>query len=197
MSSDANLETSQIDPSDAAAKEAAEQAVRQAREVSGQVISAVSQLDRIRLIYLAALGVVIVSTLIFDMASFSVGTDYAVSETTAQAQRNAEAKLNSWAYSAFSSSMWGKLMWISALGGVAALVYGAIKKSSDAWVPLAQIGCAAFCTLMLLLLFVVGFPDLTAYSDATTSATLLGYWLPLLAAATATGCSVMRLLGVK
>ena len=55
-------------------------------------------------------------------------------------------------------------------------------------------GCAALATVLMLLLFVVGFPDLSAYSDADVSATLLGYWLPLIAAATATGCSVQRLL---
>ena len=100
-----------------AAKEAAEAAVQQAHEVSKQVVASVSGLDPIRMTYLAAMSVVVVSTLIFNMASFSVGLDVAVSETTAQAQRVAEAKLNSWSYSAFTSTIWGKLMWLSALGG--------------------------------------------------------------------------------
>ena len=197
MTDDSKLQSSEKDDSEAAAREAAEEAVRQAREVSEQVVTAVSLLDHRRQIYLGALAVVVVCTLVFDMASFSVGTDYAVSETTAQAQRDTEAQLNSWAYSAFSSSAWGKLMWLSAVGGIATLIYGAVMKSSAAWVPLAQIGFAGLATLIMLLLFVVGFPDMSAYSDTETSATLLGYWIPLAAAGTATACSVQRLLAAK
>ena len=169
-----------------AAQDAAKQAAEQARETAEKAVATIKAMDSNRLAYLGLLAVVLVSTLIFDMASFSVGTDYAVSETTAQAQREAEAKLNSWAYSAFSSSMWGKLMWVSALGGIGLLVWSAMTTSRLAWVPLALIGCAAMSTLCLLLLYVVGFPDLSAYSDASCSATLLGYWLPLIAASTAT-----------
>lgn len=197
MTRDSEIESTELNNPDAAAKEAAEEAVKQAREISEQVVTAVAHLDRQRQICLGALAIVVVSTLVFDMASFSIGTDYAVSETTAQAQSNAEAKLNSWAYSAFASSVWGKLMWLSAVGGIATLVYGAVMKSSAAWVPLAQIGWAALATLLMLLLFATGFPDLSAYSDAETSATLLGYWIPLAAAATATACSVQRLLAAK
>ena len=186
--------TQQVENADAAAKAAAEDAVQKARELSGQLFSAVSALDRERLVYLSAMSVVVVSTLVFDMASFSVGTEYAVSETTAQAQRVAEAKLNSWSYSAFTSCMWGKLMWLSALAGIASILYGAVTRSSAAWVPLAQIGSAAVATLLMILLFVVGFPDLSAYDDASTSATLLGYWLPLTAALTATTAAIKRLV---
>jgi len=176
-----------------AARQATEEAVNQAREVSSQVVTAVSGLDRLRLVYLSAMAVVVVSTLVFNMASFSVGLDGPVSETVADAQRVAQAKLNSWSYSAFTSSMWGKLMWLSAIAGIGVLVYEAVSKATAGWVPLAQIGCAILSTLLLLLLFVVGFPDLSAYSDAETSATLLGYWLPLAASGTATACAVKRL----
>ncbi|MEP3480593.1 MAG: hypothetical protein ABJZ55_15190 [Fuerstiella sp.] len=176
-----------------AAKEATEDAVKQAREVSSQVVTAVSGLDRLRLIYLTAMAVVVVSTLVFNMASFSVGLDGPVSETVADAQRVAQAKLNSWSYSAFTSSMWGKLMWLSAVAGVGVLIYEAVAKASAGWIPLAQIGCAALSAVLLLLVFVTGFPDLSAYSDAKTSATLLGYWLPLAASITATVCAVKRL----
>lgn len=177
-----------------AAKETAEAAVQQAREVSKQIVTSVSHLDPIRLAYLGAMLLVVISTLIFNMASFSVGLDVAVSETTAQAQRVVEAKLNSWSYSAFTSTLWGKLMWLAAVSGVGIMIYEATAKPAAAWVPLAQIGCAALTTLLMMLLFVVGFPDLSAYSDASTSATLFGYWLPLLAAGVATGCAVKRLL---
>ena len=176
-----------------AAKQATEDAVKQARELSSQVVTSVSGLDRLRLVYLSAMVVVVVSTLVFNMASFSVGLDSAVSETVADAQRVAQAKLNSWSYSAFTSSMWGKLMWMSAVAGVGVLIYEAVTRASAAWIPLAQIGCAALTTLLLLLLFAVGFPDLSAYSDANTSATLLGYWVPFAASVTATVCAVKRL----
>ena len=184
----------QADPSDVAAKQAAEDAAKKAREVTRQVALAVSGMDRLRLVYLGSMSMLVVCALVFDMSSFSVGTDNAVSETTAQAQRNVEAKLNSWAESAFSSSLWGKLMWLSAIGGIVTLIYGAVARSSAAWVPLAQMGCAVFATLMMLLLLLVGFPDLSAYSDAESSSTLMGYWVPLVAATTATVCSVGQLL---
>ncbi len=177
-----------------AAKEAAEAAVQQAREVSKQVVASVSALEPIRIAYLGAMALVVVSTLIFNMASFSVGLDVAVSETTAHAQRVAEAKLNSWSYSAFTSTIWGKLMWLSAVAGMGILIYEAVTKKAAAWIPLAQIGCATAATMLMLLLFVVGFPDLSAYSDTNTSATLLGYWLPLAAAGTATGCAIKRIV---
>ncbi len=180
--------------SNEAAKEAAEAAVQQAREVSKQVVASVSSLDPMRMSYLGAMALVVVSTLIFNMASFSVGLDVAVSETTAQAQRVAEAKLNSWSYSAFTSTLWGKLMWMSAVAGIAILVYEATTRKAAAWIPLAQIACAALATMLLMLLFFVGFPDMSAYTDTDTSATLRGYWLPLAAAATALGCSIKRIL---
>jgi len=85
-------------------------------------------------------------------------------------------------------------MWIAALGGACLVVYEAVNKTPAAWIPLAQIGCAVVATLLMMLLFVVGFPDLSAYSDANTTATLFGYWLPLAAASTATGCSIKRLM---
>jgi len=179
---------------DTAAKEAAEATVQQARELSSQVVTAVSGLDRLRLIYLGAMATIVVTTLVFSIASFSVGTDYAVSETTAKAQRIAEANLNSWSYSAFTSTIWGKLMWLAALGGSCLVVFEAVSKAPAAWLPLAQIGCAALAAMLLMLLFFVGFPDLSAYSDVDTSATIFGYWLPLAAAFTATGCSIKRLL---
>lgn len=192
MSTDSNIEASEA--SEAAAKEAADEAVRQARQFSRQLAGTLSGLDRDRKIYLAALGLVVICTLIFDMASFSVRADHAVSETTAEAQRIAEAKLNSWSYSAFTSCFWGKLMWLSALAGIASLVYGAVTKSAAAWIPLSQIGFAGFATLLMMLIFLVGFPDLSAFDDAFSSATLLGYWLPLAACVAATVVAARRLL---
>lgn len=178
-----------------AAREAAQQAVEQARETAGQAVATIKAMDATRLAYLGCLTAVVVCTLIFDMASFTIATpDHAVSETVAAAQRSLEARMNSWAYSAFTSALWGKLMWFSAVGGIGLMVWAAVKKSSAAWIPLAQVGCAAMATLCLLLLFFVGFPDLSAYSDASCSATLFGYWVPLLAAGGATFLSAKPLI---
>lgn len=169
------------------AQEAAQQAVAQARETAEQAAAAIRAMDPTRLAYLGCLTAVVIFTLIFDMASFTVATpDHAVSETVAQAQREMEARMNSWSYSAFTSTGWGKLMWSAALAGIGLMIWAAVRKSTLAWVPLAQIGLAGVATLCMLLLFFVGFPDLSAYSDASCSATLLGYWVPLLAAAAAT-----------
>lgn len=176
----------------AAAREAADQALNQAREAANSAIASLKTLDCNRLIYLAALATFVVSTLIFDMASFSIGVDHAVSETVAQAQRDLQARMNSWSYPIFTSTLWGKLAWLSAVGGVALVIVSASKGIRAAWIPLAEIGCAAICTLLLLLLFFVGFPDLSAYDDARCSATLFGYWLPFAAAAVATVTSARR-----
>ena len=177
-----------------AAKVAAEAAVQQAREVSKKMVASVSAMEPMRMVYLGAMTAVVVSTLVFNMASFSVGLEGPVSETTAQAQRIAEAKLNSWSYSAFTSTFWGKLMWVSALAGIGVLVYEAVTQKAAAWIPLVQIGCAAMATILMMLLFLVGFPDLSAYTDTRTSATLFGYWLPLAAAVTALACSIKRII---
>ena len=195
MSSSSQISESHQDDQAAAAREAADQAIEQAKQVTGEAISSLKTLDQNRLIYLACLSVVAVATLIFNMASFSVGVDYAVSETVADAQRSLQARMNSWSYSVFASTFWGKLAWISAVGGIALVIVGVTKKMRAAWLPLAEIGCAAVCTLMLLLLLFVGFPDLSAYDDAQCSATLLGYWLPFLASIAATIASARRLVG--
>ena len=178
----------------AAARQAAQQAAQQAQELAQEAVKAVKTLDPPQLAYVACLAVVVVSTLIFDIASFEVGVDYAVSETVAQDQRETEAFLNSISYSAFSSTFWGKLMWASALAGVGLVIWGHISKTRAGWVPLAQIGAAGLATLLLLLLFAVGFPDLSRFSDVDTDATLFGYWVPLLAAAAATVFAVRRIL---
>lgn len=193
MSSDSTQNATPTDTD--VAQQAAQRAVLQARESATQAANAIRSLDSTRLGYLGCLAVVVVFTLLFDMASFTVATpDHAVSETVAQAQRDAQARLNSWSYSAFTSTGWGKLMWLSALCGVGIVIWSAVKKSAAAWVPLAQVGFAGATTLFMMLLFFVAFPDLSAYSDADSSATLLGYWLPLFAAAAATFLSLKPLL---
>ncbi|MEM7783119.1 MAG: hypothetical protein AAF623_07180 [Planctomycetota bacterium] len=178
-----------------AARQAAHQAVEQARETANQAVSAMQRMNRNQFIYFGCLAAVVVSTLIFDMASFSVLTpDVAVSETTAQAQRDAEAMLNSWSYSAFTSSVWGKLAWLSALAGIGLLMASVLNKLRGGWLILSSIGCAALTTLLMLLLFFVGFPDLSAYSDARCSSTWLGYWFPLFASAGATVAAVKQIV---
>ena len=173
-------------PETEAARQAAQEAVGQARETTEQAIEAIKAMDAPRIGYLACLGTVALFTLIFNMASYSVGLDVAVSETTAQAQRVAEAKLNAAALSAFTATTWGKLAWLSAVAGIGLVIWSAVTKSRLAWVPLAQVGLAGLATLVMMLLFFVGFPDLSAYDDASCSATLLGYWVPLFAAGGAT-----------
>ena len=193
-------QTNQNEEELAAAKQAAEEAVDQAKEMAQDAIDKIRILDPPQLGYLGAMLVVVVFSLVFKMAAFDVGSDHAVSETQAQAERNAEAWMNANSYTAFSSGFFGKLMWISALGGMGLLLWSTIAKFRAGWVPLAQLACAAFATLMLLLLYLIGFPDLGAANERfsanfNTSATLLGFWIPLLAAGTATFLSGKRIFG--
>lgn len=192
--------TESTDDQMAAAREVAGQAAEQAKEFAADAASAIKALDPPRLFYLIALGVVIVFTLLFNMAAFSVSSTGAVSETVAQAQRESEAFLNSHSYSAFQSVFWGKLMWLAAATGIGLVIWSATTRSKAPWVPLAEVGCAAFALAMMLLLFFVGFPDLSGYREITSSdnarvsATLSGYWIPLLAAGAATFFSAKRIL---
>lgn len=181
------------DDQTAAARQAADEALNQAKDMTAGAITSLKTLDSPRLIYLGALAFFVVATLLFDMASFSVGVDYAVSETVAQAQRDLQARMNSWSYSIFGSTMWGKLAWLCAVAGVVMVVASVIKNLRAAWIPLAEIGLAALCTMLMMLLFAIGFPDLSAYDDASCSATLLGFWLPFAASVTATVVSIRRL----
>ncbi len=178
-----------------AARVAADQAIRQAKTAADSAMASLSTLDRPRLLYLGALSAFVGMTLLFDMASFSVGVDYAVSETVAQAQRSLQARMNAWSYSLFASSFAGKLAWFSAVGGIGLVLWSAATKSRSGWIPLAEIACAGICALAVSLLLFVGFPDLSTYEDARCSATFLGYWMPLLATVTATVASVRRLYG--
>ena len=175
------IENDNIDQT-VAAREAADQALNQAKEAATTAVASLKTLDGRRVTYLAALSTFLVMTLIFDMASFSVGVDYAVSETVAQAQRDLQARMNSWSYSLFSSAVSGKIAWFAAAMGVGLVVWSVTQKSRAAWIPLAEIVCGTICALAVLLLFFIGFPDLSAYDDARCSATLFGYWLPLAAA---------------
>lgn len=189
----------QGDSSTAAARDAAEQAVGQAREMAADAMAKIRRLDAPRLGALAALAGVVLMTLIFDMASFSVFSDGAVSETQAQAERSLQARMNSWSYSAFASCLTGKLMWLVALAGTGLLVYDAVSRSQAVWLPLAQAGAAIATFLLMGLLFLVGFPDLGGLnvdllSNVRASATLFGYWLPLLASGTAAFLLVQRIL---
>ena len=181
-----------------AAQAAAQQALTQAQETAKQAVETIKMMSPERLAYLGCMVAVVVCMLVFDMASFAVATpDVAVSETVAAAQRSLEARMNSWSYSAFTSTLWGKLAWLSALSGIGLMIASAMGKLRAGWVPLALIGAAGLATLMMMLLFFVGFPDLSAYSDASCSATLLGYWVPLLAAAGGTAAAAKPVFFAK
>ena len=116
------MSTSQTDSVEArnaaafAAREASELAIEQARELASEAVSTIKGLDGSRIRYLLALTLVVVCTLVFDLASFTVSSHGPVSETQAAAERFAEARLNSWSYSAFASCFWGKIIWLAKQG---------------------------------------------------------------------------------
>ena len=177
-----------------AARAVSQQAAEQAKEFTLNAASAIQELDRPRRLYLVTLAVVMVVTLVFDMTAFTVDSGGPVSETQAAAERFAQSRLNAAAYSAFSSSLWGKLMWLATLGGFATVVGSSTTKSTSPWVPLAEVGCAAVAAATMMLLWFVGFPDLSGYSDTFTRATLLGYWLPLVGTCSATVLAAKRIV---
>ena len=178
---------------------AARQAANEAKEMAVDAYEKVKRLEPAQLGYLGAMAVVVLATILFDMAAFRVFTDGAVSETQAAAERSLQANMNAWSYSAFTSSLTGKLMWLCALGGLGIVLWSTIAKVRSAWIPLAQAGCAIGAAFFMLLLYVVGFPDLSGVDTMLTSkirssATLFGYWLPLAAATTAAYLSIQRIM---
>ncbi|MEM7454113.1 MAG: hypothetical protein AAF456_07130 [Planctomycetota bacterium] len=182
-----------------AAKQAATEAVDQAKVLAQDAIDKIKILEPTQLGYLIALGIVVLFTLVFDIASFSVGSVHAVSETVADAERSMEATLNANSYSAFASTFAGKLMWLCAVAGIGILIWSTVAKVRAGWIPLAQIGTAASTLVLMMFLFIAGFPDVGGLdslfvSNVDVDATLLGYWIPLFAAGTATALSAKRLI---
>lgn len=182
------------DPAAKAAREASQKAAEQAKAFATDAVTAVKGLDQTRLYYLGTLAGVLVLSLVFDMASFTVDSGGPVSETQAAAERFAQARLNAASFSVFASGVAGKLMWIATLGGIATVIWASVTKSAATWVPLAEVGCAAVAAMMMLLMWFVGFPDLSGYSDAATHATVFGYWLPLIGSSVATFLAAKRIL---
>ena len=132
----------------AAAKEAARQAAASAKQLAGSAAEKIMRLEPMQLAVAGLLSLVLATTFLFDMASFSVFSDGAVTETQAAAERSLEARMNSWSYTALASSLTGKLMWLSALLGVGFILYPAFANRHSAWVPLAQV--ASYGRLCLL-----------------------------------------------
>ena len=193
------VETPNMNREAAAANEAAAQAALQAREQAEKAIATFSGLDKYAKIYLVALATVAVSILIFDMLSFEVQTKGAVSETMAIDQREWEKSLNGNTYSGFAANFWGKAALLAALSGISLFVWARVTRQTAGWIPLVTIGCGAACILAMLLLAATGTPGsgafalLPRYLEPDVDLTLLGYWLPLLAAAAAAGAAVKRL----
>ena len=195
------MSTSRIDeitdtrlPQDGPAPDLSPQEARQlARQWVGTILRTAQTLSLARRVFVVSLLAVSLCTLLFDMVAFRVATPgRAISETMADAQRTTEARLNALSYSAWDSSGWGKLMWVCSLAAIGVTAWSLYR--STVWVPLAEAGLAVAVTGQMLLLRVVGFPDLSAWPDATASATLLGYWLPLTCAVIACVCAILPLL---
>ncbi len=195
-SQDVTSPSSDSDQAAAAAKEAA----MQAKAKAGQAAQALRQLDGPNKIVAGALLVAAICALVFDMVSFEITSSKPVSPTMAAEMTRMEGMLNGAAYSAFSSTLWGKIMMLSAVGGVGLLIWSHLTKQRAGWVPLAIAGSAVLCLAMMLLIGLTGAPSdglfarNESYLRPDIDLTLLGYWLPLLAAGAAAAAGAKRIL---
>ena len=183
-----------------AAKEAAQQAAAQAKETASEALKVFKGFDLYGKAYVIALLVMLLFILLFSIVSFEVRSSGPVSETMAKDQTEFERRLNADTYSAARVLFWGQILFISGAAGIGIFVRCALTKQTAAWVPLAATGCAALCTLILMLLFFLGSPSrdffsiLPDYLEPDIDLTIFGYWIPLLCSFVATAVSVKRIL---
>jgi hypothetical protein len=171
-------------------------AAARAKQMAGQALAQFKGFEPLMQLYLAALAVVVLCTLIFNVISFDVNASGTPTEGAAQAQNAAEDLMNSMAPSAVQ--VWqGKLTLLGGLAGIGIFLWATFGARRDAWIPLALVGSAGLCLLMLLLLAFdaggLGGLDVRG-APIDLDLTLLGWWLPFLASAAATAASAKRIL---
>ena len=180
------------DQSAAAAKDAAKDFANNA----GNFFQA---LDHKNKIYLIALAVTALCSLVFSAFTTTVETSGAagglgalVGTTVGASNSNSPALLSLHHY---KGAFGGKLAFLGAVAGIGILIWSTIAKRKDAWVPLAVAGAACAATLGILLtrlgMASGGGNELIKVS---INGTIFGWWVPLAGAVAATVVSVQRIM---
>jgi hypothetical protein len=175
---------------DAAAKDAAAQALGQAKEKMSAGVDVFKKQDVRTQIYLAGLAVTVLCSFIFGAISVSMKVTGPMADIVKQ-QGNVMTSVT-----IFDAGANGKLAVLAAMAGIGLWVWNFMAKKKEAWAPLALAGSAGLCALLLLVLWLrSGTSSSSALGvHVSVSMTLLGFWLPFAGAIAATVVSVKRIL---
>jgi len=162
--------------------DAAARAVAQAKERLNEGVTHFKRLDRMGQLYLGALGGVIVFGMLFNSVRFP----------------DPEAYLKSVGHTSGRSPLAGAgnpgmLMMLTDLGGIGVYVWNLKSAAKPTWVPITLAGCAGVVLLMILVATMRG----SEIEGVKVSRTVLGFWVPLLAAGTATYASMKPILDAR
>ena len=159
------------DDSAAAAKEAAKDFANNAGEMF-------KGLDQKMQIYLIAMGVTLLCSMFFGAFKLNLGI---LGSTTTPSLLGLSGY--------FGGTLGGKLAFLGSGAGVGILIWSNLAKRKDPWIPLAIAGSAGAAALGILMTRLG-----QGGSGSAIDGTLLGWWLPLAGAVTATVVSVQRIL---
>ena len=173
---------------EAAAREAAERALSQAKEGVAAGVATFKKLEPQARIYLVGLAVAFLFSVIFDVISVDVKVEGLASDFFKGTMAHPSL-------TAFDSGANGKLAVLAALAGVALWIWNYTTAKKEAWVPLALAGCAGFSALMFLVLMMRSGGSAGGLGmKVDVDMTLLGFWIPFIGAIAATVVSVKRIL---
>jgi hypothetical protein len=169
-------------PASPQSQDAAARAVAQAKEGLSKGVTEFKRLDRLGQLYLGGLGVVIVFGLLFDVMSVEASGAY--KELVGHVGRGR---------SLAGAGNTGLLAYLGAVAGIGIYIWNLKSPIKPSWVPMALAGCAGG-SLLLMFLATRGGGD---FGMMEVSRSLLGFWLPFLGAAAATGAAVKPILDAR
>jgi len=190
MSEDNEPKTTNEENSDAAAKDAA-------KDLAKNATSFWKALDQKHQIYLGALAVTLLCSLLFGAFTVKFSGDSGLGSLAESMLNSAGGNRTSPALLSLGSSngaFGGKLAFLGSLAGIGILIWSVAAKRKDAWVPLAVAGSAGIAVLGILMTRMGMGGTGNDMIKISVDGTLLGWWLPLAGAITATVISVQRIL---
>jgi hypothetical protein len=182
---------SESDKSAAAAKVAA-------KDFANNANALFKGLDQKLQIYLIALAVTALCSLVFGAFSTKIKMGKGMPElakVTSQlsgAQKSTSPSLLS--LHSYKGAFGGKLAFLGALAGIGILVWSTVGKRKDSWIPLGLAGAAGVAALGILMTRLgMSSGGGNEMMKISINGTLLGWWLPFAAAIAATVVAVQRI----
>jgi len=174
---------------DAAAKEAAAKALGEAKQKMTAGVEAFKTLSLDAQIYLAALAVTVLCSILFSAIGVSVQADGPMADILKKGASTASA-------SVIQAGANGLFAVLAAAAGIGLWIWNFKAKKKEAWAPLAIAGAAGLSGLLFLVLWLRSGTRSTDVGGLHISVhmTLLGFWLPFAGAIAATAVSVKRIL---